>query len=250
MCVLRLSRWSLIFLSLSLSRSLALSLSRARVLSLLRSQEYKFLALLSIINQHLAIKVLSGEPRQSQHQPLGITGAASEEVGALNKKSVLWGEFTQPEVLEALNDGDTDMGEGQDGDEAKGNRHKKAKYTSRPEDRPKDGRIPLPPARGRDLAMKVEQLKEIRKRVAVGATSLPSCHMYTFFNAKDRVHCMSMSDDATLVAAGFSDSFIKIWYTSHNLSARYGTFLLFALMFSSKGFRGALSPPPPSRHNK
>lgn len=59
--------------------------------------------------------------------------------------------------------------------------------------------------------MKLEQLKETRKRVELTPSSLPSCCMYTLFNAANRVTCMTLSNDTTLLAAGFAESYIRIW---------------------------------------
>lgn len=41
------------------------------------------------------------------------------------------------------------------------------------------------PSRGMELAVKIEALREARKRVALSRTSLPSCNMFTFFNAQN-----------------------------------------------------------------
>ena len=40
---------------------------------------------------------------------------------------------------------------------------------------------------------------------------LPSVCMYTFLNSRDRVNCIDISNDSTLVCAGFSESFIRCW---------------------------------------
>jgi transcription initiation factor TFIID subunit 5 len=175
--------------------------------------EHKFMALLGIVNQHIELAVLSGKPSVGQ-QNVGL-GTASDEVEMLNKKEVYWGQLKQPaEVEEALEDDEDGEDEGkEDGeDDADGKAKKRAAKRAKtiPSGAASD-RVPLPPASGRELQMKIEQLKEIRKRVELGASKLPSACLYTFFNATDRVHSLTMSEDATLIAAGFADSYIKIW---------------------------------------
>ena len=174
--------------------------------------EHKFMALLGIVNQHIELAVLSGKPSQ-QVQAVRL-GTASEEVEMLNKKHVFWGQLKQPSAVEeALEDdggaADEDADEDEEAAKAK-RRAKRPKTTTIANGAPVD-RVPLPPARGRELQMKIEQLKEIRKRVELSAAKLPSACLYSFFNATDRVHCLNMSEDATMIAAGFADSYIKIW---------------------------------------
>lgn len=173
--------------------------------------EHKFMALLGIVNQHIELAVLSGKPSQ-QVQAVRL-GSASEEVEMLNKKHVYWGQLKQPSVVEEAleDDGGAAKEDAEDEEEAaKAKKRAKRAKTTITNGAPAD-RVPLPPARGRELQMKIEQLKEVRARVELGAANLPSACLYSFFNATDRVHCLNMSEDATMIAAGFADSYIKIW---------------------------------------
>jgi len=47
--------------------------------------------------------------------------------------------------------------------------------------------------------------------VALGPSSLPSICAYTFHNTHDNVNCVAVSEDATLMAAGFSESYVRLW---------------------------------------
>lgn len=175
--------------------------------------EHKFMALLGIVNQHIELAVLSGKASQ-QVQAVRL-GTASEEVEMLNKKHVYWGQLKQSSAVEeALEDDGAaaadDANPEDDEETAKAKKRAKRPKTTIANGAPAD-RVPLPPARGRELQMKIEQLKEIRKRVELNAANLPSACLYSFFNATDRVHCLNMSEDATMIAAGFADSYIKIW---------------------------------------
>ncbi|KAF9913425.1 Transcription initiation factor TFIID subunit 5 [Lobosporangium transversale] len=78
-------------------------------------------------------------------------------------------------------------------------------------DSPSRDDVPLPPFKGSDIQAEVEALRDSRKRAALGPTSLPSICMYTFHNAHENINCVAVSEDATLMAAGFSESFVKLW---------------------------------------
>eukprot|EP00039_Didymoeca_costata_P007912 m.105346 g.105346 ORF g.105346 m.105346 type:complete len:653 (-) comp13871_c0_seq1:167-2125(-) len=170
-------------------------------------QEHQYMALLKIVNEHLAIKVLSGKPQQN-FTAIGMTGSSPEEVDSLKRKQVLWGTINPAEVDLALEEDDDMNAEEEEDAEAKAKR--KAAKKAHPM-APKPDRIPFPPIRGRPLAMKVAQLKDMRKRVELSSSQLPSTCLYTFFNAKGRIHSLAISDDASLIAASFSDSYIKIF---------------------------------------
>ncbi|CAO3655437.1 unnamed protein product [Mucor hiemalis] len=66
--------------------------------------------------------------------------------------------------------------------------------------------------RSTDIQAELDSLSELRKRVSMGSKALPSICIYTFHNTHDQMNCLVISDDSTLVAGGFSESFIKIWH--------------------------------------
>lgn len=73
--------------------------------------------------------------------------------------------------------------------------------------------LPLPQYRGVDVDFEVAAVKDARSRLKIGPSeaSLPSVCMYTFHNTYDGLNCLGFSNDSSLVAAGFSESFIKVW---------------------------------------
>ncbi|ODQ66045.1 WD40 repeat-like protein, partial [Nadsonia fulvescens var. elongata DSM 6958] len=77
--------------------------------------------------------------------------------------------------------------------------------------------LPLPPYKGADVLALAEKVGDSRAKMILDCSSsekgfrLPSVCMYTFHNTHDSLNCLEFSDDSTLVAGGFSDSFIKIW---------------------------------------
>jgi transcription initiation factor TFIID subunit 5 len=66
-------------------------------------------------------------------------------------------------------------------------------------------------SKGSDIQAEIEALRDSRKRVALGPSSLPSICAYTFHNAQENINCVAVSEDATMMAAGFSESYIRLW---------------------------------------
>lgn len=71
--------------------------------------------------------------------------------------------------------------------------------------------IPLPPFKGSDVQAEIEALRDSRKRAALSPSSLPSICAYTFHNTHGNLNCVTVSEDATLMAAGFSESYVRLW---------------------------------------
>ena len=68
-----------------------------------------------------------------------------------------------------------------------------------------------PTSKGSDIQAEIEALRDSRKRVALGPSSLPSICAYTFHNAHENINCVAVSEDATMMAAGFSESYVRLW---------------------------------------
>ncbi|KAK9432780.1 WD40-repeat-containing domain protein [Lipomyces doorenjongii] len=73
--------------------------------------------------------------------------------------------------------------------------------------------LPLPPFNGADVEAEIAAVKDARSRLKIGPiqASLPSVCMYTFHNTYDGLNCLEFSEDSTLVAGGFADSYVKVW---------------------------------------
>lgn len=73
--------------------------------------------------------------------------------------------------------------------------------------------LPLPHYKAADIQAEIQAVKDSRNRIRIGTSQsqLPSICMCTFHNTHDDMNNLVFSDDSTLVAAGFADSFIKIW---------------------------------------
>ncbi|VVT55043.1 uncharacterized protein SAPINGB_P004396 [Magnusiomyces paraingens] len=87
------------------------------------------------------------------------------------------------------------------------------KMHTKESDSPFRSALPLPTYRAADIAAEIQAVKDSRNRITIGTTqtALPSVCMYTFHNTHDDLNNLTFSADASLVATGFADSFIKIW---------------------------------------
>ena len=84
------------------------------------------------------------------------------------------------------------------------------------EESPNRTEIPFPTSTARDVAMEVQKIRENRDRLKIesrtgGIGPGLSVVMYTFHNTYDSINCLDFSGDQQLVAAGFSESYIRIW---------------------------------------
>uniref|UniRef100_A0A060T8F1 ARAD1D05940p n=1 Tax=Blastobotrys adeninivorans TaxID=409370 RepID=A0A060T8F1_BLAAD len=73
--------------------------------------------------------------------------------------------------------------------------------------------LPLPQYKTADIEAEVQRVVDSRAKIKLGSPQapLPSVCMYTFHNTHDGLNCLDFSADSTLVAGGFSDSFVKVW---------------------------------------
>ncbi|KAF9286139.1 Transcription initiation factor TFIID subunit 5 [Mortierella alpina] len=182
-------------------------------------EDNKFIVLLRIVNQHLEIQV--GAANANEDEVIGIVGHGTHQLSTFNQQTVALGQMsTDPtfreQVEQTLKEEESQM----TGDAPNVNgetpaislleEYKKVK-TEVGVDSPSRDDIPLPPFKGSDIHSEIEALRDARKRAALGPTSLPSICAYTFHNASENINCVAVSEDATLMAAGFSESYVRLW---------------------------------------
>ncbi|KAF5006996.1 hypothetical protein FDECE_6644 [Fusarium decemcellulare] len=76
--------------------------------------------------------------------------------------------------------------------------------------------LPLPPSRPRDIMLEMQKMRENRDRFRIdgptGGVGVPvSACMFTFHNTLGSVACMDFSNDGQMVAAGTTESYIRVW---------------------------------------
>ncbi|CAH1790548.1 unnamed protein product, partial [Owenia fusiformis] len=81
---------------------------------------------------------------------------------------------------------------------------------------PSNNRIPLPEMKDVDKIDRINFYRESMKRVKLGPTTQPSICFYTFLNGYHEVTCIEFTEDSSLIAAGFSNSSIRIWSLTPN----------------------------------
>ena len=84
------------------------------------------------------------------------------------------------------------------------------------DDVPQRDSLPFPPSTARDVAMEVQKVKETRDRFRIdgrtgGVGPGISVTMFTFHNTFDSINCIEFSGENSLVAAGTSESYIRVW---------------------------------------
>ncbi|KAK9760044.1 Transcription initiation factor TFIID subunit 5, partial [Basidiobolus ranarum] len=182
---------------------------------------------LRIVNQYLNIQVSPGKPNTSPdietEEGVGITGHKTHQLKAFNQQPVELGQLPpdparREEVERALKEDDekakADTGAtGAEVETAASSlveEYKKVKLEGS-QDGPAREDIPLPPIKGLDIQAEIDGIVDLRKRLKLGPGALPSICMYTFHNTSGSLNCVSMTEDVSLVAGGFSESYIKIW---------------------------------------
>ncbi|CAO3598589.1 unnamed protein product [Absidia cylindrospora] len=192
-------------------------------------QDNRFMLLLRLVNQYINIQVVHGKLLKSAgglelDDVIGITGHHSQHLETFNQQPVQLGRPVmdpafKEEVEQALKDEDQQQQQPnkdentENSDAAPGSLLDLFKKVTQEQcvNGPDLNDIPLPQYRGTDIQAEVNSLKDMGKRLPLGHDSLPSICCYTFHNTYDSLNCLTVTKDASLVAGGFSDSFVKIW---------------------------------------
>ncbi|GAB5585488.1 Transcription initiation factor TFIID subunit 5 [Umbelopsis nana] len=187
-------------------------------------QDNKFMLLLRIVNQYLNIQVAHGKLRKSKgtiesDDVIGIVGHPAQQLDAFNEQEIQLGKMQtdsnfKDEVDQALKEEDAKRAGGDvamNGETTPSLFDTYKKVQQEIPDGPAFGDVPMPPYRGTDIHAEVQAIKDIQKRLALNSTSLPSVCCYTFHNTHDSLNCITMSEDTSLIAGGFSESYVKIW---------------------------------------
>ncbi|KAJ1922302.1 Transcription initiation factor TFIID subunit 5 [Mycoemilia scoparia] len=186
-------------------------------------KEHSFMMLLRIVNQYLNINTHEESTKgiQIQDADIGITGHTQHQIERFNSQSVTLGPLSMdPALVEETEQTLRNQVQQQKSKdtEQKGRNEassllsdfSKGQFNFGLDPIPSDS-IPLPPPKGDDILAQIQKLKDIGKRVSLSPAALPSICMYTMHNTDDTLNCTALSDDLSLMAGGFSESYIKIW---------------------------------------
>ena len=140
----------------------------------------------------------------------------------INKSKVLW---SVKEMAISLPDEENDdVGGDGDGEKPKKKKSKREALMSKKNrtdpHAPAVSRIPLPELRDAEKQDRIIASREAAKRLRLGPNSLPSICFYTLLNGHHHHYsaaiCAQISEDSGLLAAGFSDSMIRVWSLTPN----------------------------------
>ncbi|KAL7124514.1 hypothetical protein ABFS83_14G053400 [Erythranthe nasuta] len=198
------------------------------------------ITIIGVINEHINFNVSPGQPSSiaDDAEFVSLFGSGQDAANLINQKEIHWGllEDSLEEKLEKTSNMDSEKGDGElrEGDleenkkrpvdgNKQGNSLKKLKKdkvasatakASRADNVTVSGaprvkpELPLPV-----IPIEVEHsiLEDLRNRVQLNSTALPSISFYTFINTHNGLNCASISNDGSLLAGGFSDSSLKVW---------------------------------------
>jgi len=174
--------------------------------------EKKHTLLWNIIQEHLYLDVYEGLPRSKSQ----IDSTAGAMVGEANRQAnrakVYYGLLREPDVapLPQEDEDETD-GDGETKKKKKKKENVMAKKSKNDPNAPIATRMPFPDLKDSDKIDKAKALRESYKRANLGPDNIPSICMYSLMNVAARVTSIQISDDSSALAAGFSDSVIKVF---------------------------------------
>ncbi|CAL8995887.1 unnamed protein product [Prunus brigantina] len=198
--------------------------------------------MLGIINEHINFQVSPGQPSSisDDAESVTLTGSSQDSANQINQKEIHWGllEDSFEERLEKAGglllesekaEGETKEGDwdenkkksiegAKQGSSIKKLKKDKAAGATSKNARPEATPVATAPRVKAELTLpviptEVEQsiLEDLRNRVQLSSSALPSVSFYTFINTHNGLNCASISHDGSLVAGGFSDSSLKVW---------------------------------------
>ena len=157
-----------------------------------------------LLNQYMDV-VIYGNTVHDMAPQMPVPRSLEEEQAAVKRPPIRFGMLAEESVKRRRRPGEADGGakdaagvvkkeEGADAMDVEG-----------------DGDVELRdlPQLGHETEQQI--LADLSKRVAVSSGALPSVCCYTIFNAKEMVHSIDISQDASVVAVGMSNSRVKIW---------------------------------------
>ncbi|KAJ1832794.1 Transcription initiation factor TFIID subunit 5, partial [Coemansia sp. RSA 2703] len=183
-------------------------------------QDHNHTLLMRTVNQHLNIRTVDGTvPINSELEAdVGITGHTQNQLDRFNSQDVFLGSapmdaFVRDEVERTLQSEAGRRGKDAAGSEAAAllETFTRVKQENAASSLPAREAVPMPPPHGAEIEHQIASLKALRKRIALGPAALPSICMYTLHNTGNSMNCAVVSDDLSLLAGGFAESYVKIW---------------------------------------
>ena len=170
--------------------------------------------ILSILNR----EVPENEETTVKDAVMSIEQPVQDDSDIINKNGkVLW---SVKEIAVSVHDDDSEDTGAEDGEGRPKKKKSKreallAKKSRNDPNAPALVRVPLPELRDAEKLDRINASREAAKRLKLGPDSLPSVIFYTLLNGHHHhnaaVICVEIAEDSSLLAAGFSDSTIRLW---------------------------------------
>ncbi|KAH9262257.1 hypothetical protein BASA82_000706 [Batrachochytrium salamandrivorans] len=178
-------------------------------------QDNKFMLLLRITNQYVSIQAVSDKAGYNIDEVdpddgAGLVGPHISHLQSFNREPLLLGRL--PPDVQFLSDVEKAIAlqREEDAEDLKQQVDTLMKASAEA-DAPRRDNVPLPPRRRFEIQEELEALRDIRKQIKCGPSALPSICCYTFHNGYGGINALRASSSAEFLAAGFSDSFVKLW---------------------------------------
>lgn len=175
--------------------------------------ERKHSILWNIIQEHLYLDVYEGIARNKNQIAATAGGMIGEANRQANRAKVYYGLLREPDVT-GFNVEDSDEEVVEEGKPKKKKAKKESSHIKKPKNDPNappSARLPFPDLRDVDKAERARALRESSKRQQLGPDCLPSICFYSVMNASTTVTAVELCDDSSLLAAGMSNSNLKVW---------------------------------------
>ncbi|WOK92596.1 transcription initiation factor TFIID subunit 5 isoform X4 [Canna indica] len=198
-------------------------------------QKTQSFTMLGVINEHINFEVSTGQPTSASDNVDFVTIEGRNGARQINQNEVHWGLLEDSEHLDrALSDSEKAESENKEvnPEENKKRSLDGAKQSISIKKAKKDKIVGAVGKNGRSetsaasvaprmkpeltlpvMPLEVEQaiLDDLRNRVQLNSLALPSINFYTVVNTHNSLNCLTISQNGSLVAGGFSDSSLKVW---------------------------------------
>lgn len=181
-----------------------------------------------IINQYIKANITSARPSRFDNEVVmdpeeGLPGLldGQTELDAFNSQPVKLGKLPlDPDfekdvemILEHQDNEAQAMNQGLQSPNSGSLLSEFQKMNEKEVDSPARSLLPLPQYKTADILNEIRAVSDSKNKIKVGPiqSALPSVCMYTFQNTQHNLNNLTFSNDSTLVAGGFADSFVKIW---------------------------------------
>jgi len=168
----------------------------------------------NLIHDHLFLDMYEGHGRSKSQIDSTGGGVVGEAQRQANRAKVYYGLPREPDIQLPTNQEEEEEPDSVDGDKPKKKKKKDIFFNRKSKTDPNAPiatRMPFPDLRDSDKLEKAKALRESLKRANLGPNNIPSICMYTLMNVSSQVTALAVTDDSSMLAAGLSDSKIKVW---------------------------------------